>query len=316
MVRPKLNIDGQIRNMREKGIQFNIISEAEAKDILENSSYYFKIKAYARNFRKNTDNKYVDSVEFAYLYEFSKIDMYFRRNILNMGLNIEHGLKVAILRDFNTLSNNGEDIVRGFLGSRLGETTAAYLSRTRNVESISGKLIDHNPPPDMPFWVLVEVIQLGDLRQLYDYFYTRFSEFMSRNDLIMLKNMIFSAKSLRNCAAHNNCILTNIFDETGQAPNLCLNKLSPYRLQLENRLDDRLDVLLKNRYISDFLMCILLAKRIIKSNGVINHIKKDFGDFFKKICMTKKRKKYFLKNKRIRDRVCLIYRCYKNLSNL
>lgn len=310
----KLSIDEQIKNMQEKGVKFNIINEYRAKEILENSSYYFKIKSYC-NYKKDDQGKYID-LEFAYLYEFSKLDMYFRRIILNISLDIEHSLKVAILRDFNKLKNNGEDIVNGFLGSYLGKSTSIYLSqsRSRGDQSISTKLIQNNILPNMPFWVLVEVIQLGDLRKLYKYFYKRFPDLMSITRQRDLNKMIFSAKSLRNCAAHNNCIFTNIFERQAMVQNICKTKLTSYKLQLEKNIGDRLDDLLQNQHISDFFMMVLLFGEMIRSCGLKNHIKKDIGDFFKKTCMTRTRKRYFLKNKAIRDRMVLIYRCYRILS--
>jgi len=311
----KLSIDEQIKNMQEKGVKFNIIDGYRAKEILENSSYYFKIKSYCKNYKKDDQGKYID-LEFAYLYEFSKLDMYFRRIILNISLDIEHSLKVAILRDFNKLKNNGEDIVNGFLGSDLGKSTSIYLSqsRSRGDQSISTKLIQNNIPPNMPFWVLVEVIQLGDLRKLYEYFYKRFPNLMSITRQRDLNKMIFSAKSLRNCAAHNNCIFTNIFERQVRVQNICKTKLAPYKLQLEKNIGDRLDGLLQNQHISDFFMMVLLFVEMIRSCGLKNHIKKDISDFFKRTCMTRTRKRYFLKNKAIRDRMVLIYRCYRILS--
>lgn len=166
----------------------------------------------------------------------------------------------------------------------------------------------------MPFWVLVEVIQLGDLRKLYEYFYKRFPNLMSITRQRDLNKMIFSAKSLRNCAAHNNCIFTNIFERQVRVQNICKTKLVPYKLQLEKNIGDRLDGLLQNQHISDFFMMVLLLVEMIRSCGLKNHIKKDISDFFKRTCMTRTRKRYFLKNKAIRDRMVLIYRCYRILS--
>ena len=70
------------------------------------------------------------------------------------------------------LPSNGEDIVNGFLNSRYGQSTRDYINRQRGDESVSNRLITNNTPPNMPFWVLVEVIQFGDLRKLYKYFFS------------------------------------------------------------------------------------------------------------------------------------------------
>lgn len=107
----KLSIDEQIEYMKNKsGIQFNIINEEEAKNFLTNNTYYFKIKAYAKNYEKYLEGENADkyiNLEFAYLKEMSTLDMYFRRAIMKMALDTEHFLKTQLLRDF--ARNNKED---------------------------------------------------------------------------------------------------------------------------------------------------------------------------------------------------------------
>ena len=41
-----LSVDDLINHMKNKGIKFNIISEDEAKEFLNNNNYYFKLEAY------------------------------------------------------------------------------------------------------------------------------------------------------------------------------------------------------------------------------------------------------------------------------
>ena len=46
----KLNIDEQIEDMKSKGITFDIVNEEAAANFLKYRNYYFKIKAYARDY--------------------------------------------------------------------------------------------------------------------------------------------------------------------------------------------------------------------------------------------------------------------------
>ena len=63
------------------------------KKFLRYNNYYFKLKSYAKNYPINPKNgKYVN-LEFAYLVELSKLDMYLRKIILGMCLDVEHILK-------------------------------------------------------------------------------------------------------------------------------------------------------------------------------------------------------------------------------
>ena len=61
----KFTLDQQIEHMKNKNISFNLYSEVETKKFLTNNNYYFKVKAFAKNYRK-TNNKYI-ALDFRYL---------------------------------------------------------------------------------------------------------------------------------------------------------------------------------------------------------------------------------------------------------
>lgn len=77
-MKEKLTVEQQIQHMKSKGVQFNIVSEEEAISYLTNNTYYFKIKAYAKNYDKyRTTEKagqYVN-LEFAYLKDLAIIEL-------------------------------------------------------------------------------------------------------------------------------------------------------------------------------------------------------------------------------------------------
>lgn len=72
-------------------------------------------KSYASNYPVNhKNNKYVN-LEFAYLVELSKIDMYFRKIILGMCLDVEHVLKTRMLYDISrNAKEDGYNIVKKY----------------------------------------------------------------------------------------------------------------------------------------------------------------------------------------------------------
>ena len=104
--REKLPIPGQIEHMKKKGIKFEKMSEADASRFLQNNNYYFKLKAYCKNYGKNVNGEYQD-LDFAYLVDLSTIDMHLRKFIIKVSLDVEHFLKVKLLRDF--LLDGSED---------------------------------------------------------------------------------------------------------------------------------------------------------------------------------------------------------------
>lgn len=102
----KLTVEGQVQDMKEKDIKFEICSEEDAKKFLQYNNYYFKLKSYARNYNMNSQTKKYFNLDFAYLVELSKLDMYIRKIILELSLDVEHYLKVRLMKD---LSDNSEE---------------------------------------------------------------------------------------------------------------------------------------------------------------------------------------------------------------
>ena len=70
--------------MKEKDIKFEICSEEDAKKFLQYNNYSFKLKSYARNYNMNSQTKKYFNLDFAYLVELSKVDMYIRKIILEV----------------------------------------------------------------------------------------------------------------------------------------------------------------------------------------------------------------------------------------
>lgn len=97
-----LTTDALIKHMKTKGITFNLIDETAAKHFLEEHNYYFKLSAYRNNYLKHQtgDNKgkYIH-LDFSYLKELSVIDMHLRYLLLELCLDIEHAIKIALIND-------------------------------------------------------------------------------------------------------------------------------------------------------------------------------------------------------------------------
>ena len=112
----KLTVEEQVKDMMSKNIQFELYSIDDAKKFLKYNNYYFKLKSYARNYNINPQTKKYYNLDFAYLVELSKLDMYIRKIILELSLDIEHYLKVRLMNDLsNNPKEDGYNIVRLFL---------------------------------------------------------------------------------------------------------------------------------------------------------------------------------------------------------
>ena len=99
MLKSKYSIDEQLKNLEDKNVQFNIMSKEEAREYLQNNTYYFKLKSYEKSFEYNVSKNQYINLEFAYLVELSKLDMYLRELIIRISLHTEHFLKVKLIDD-------------------------------------------------------------------------------------------------------------------------------------------------------------------------------------------------------------------------
>jgi len=208
MSKPKLDFDGQINHMKEKGIKFNIISEDEAKEFITHHTYYFKIKAYAKNYPKypkghSREGQY-KNLEFAYLKELSKLDMLLRYELFPLCLDIEHFLKVSMLRDFNDVDEDGYSIIDLF--SRAFEFRNIFLEigRKGGLTACCDLVKKYSDTGEWSIWNIVEVLSFNDFIVLYDTFYNRYPQ--KKNYKEFLKSIGY----LRNAAAHNNCLLNSL----------------------------------------------------------------------------------------------------------
>ena len=105
--------------MKSKGVTFKYSTEEKAAEYLTDKNNYLRTAAYRKNYQKynNGSNigKYID-LDFSYLQELSTIDMHFRFLVSKMCLDIEHDLKVRMLKDIETdPTTDGYDIVNVFL---------------------------------------------------------------------------------------------------------------------------------------------------------------------------------------------------------
>lgn len=215
---PKLDIVRQVEYMRDvRGIKFNIVNEEQAAQFLSTSNYYFKIKAFEKNYSTyvvspNTiatglSGKYCD-LEFAYLQELSTLDMYLREQVLFLALSVEHFLKVRLICDISeNPREDGYTITDEFLKHQpTVRETIEQKKRNSYCENLINKYSDK-----FPAWALVEVLSFGDLINFADLYYSHFP-----NRSVKVGNLRI-VKFLRNAAAHNNCLINNLSDNTGSS---------------------------------------------------------------------------------------------------
>ena len=288
--KPKQTAPQLIAKMKnEKGITFKYISETDAANYLVNINNYLRTSAYRKNFQtyQNGINagKYI-SLDFAYLQELSTIDMHFRFMISKMCLDIEHDLKVKMLKDIeNDSTTDGYDIVDTFLSQNsyiLGKLEATSSSpftsdlihkyftiqRTYNLSrhKKENKITAYN---DCPAWVLLEILTFGDFIKFYEFYYS------SRNLPKLSTPVINLVRSLRNGAAHNNCILANLSHGTSSAPREISQEISKISSINSNQRRKKLSC----RPMLEFT-CLLYAYSAVVSDKVKRHRIEELKNLF------------------------------------
>ena len=214
--------------MKNRGITFNEISENDAKQFLQNNNYYMKLAAYRANYDKCDTGKRqgrYKKLDFGYLKELSTIDMYLRYIVMDMCLDIEHVIKVRLIKNItNNPSEDGYDIVRKFIA----QDNLRILKNIRSHKSGEYcKDLIEKYYPYFPVWVFVELISFGDLLYFCSFYEKIYGVQIINNKLMN------TVRDVRNAAAHSNCLLnkmTEKIDSTKQVN----NEISSFIIGMKN----------------------------------------------------------------------------------
>lgn len=277
-----------VKEMKEKGIKFEICSESDAIKFLTDNSYYKKVSSYQNNFHtviSKSGKKVFTDLDFAYLIELSRLDMEYRFLVMRMCLNFEHALKIVVLNKCLEKGEDGYKIIEEYVSEFPDEIENIKMHKNN---AYCHDLIEANENK-MPVWVFLEVISFGGLR--------KFCSFLKRRDYFQEWEIdIFcTIASLRNAAAHSHCLFSQLYRSDREKP---INKVRNYVADIEEIGKTEKNNNLKSICIKDFVTLLYAFEYYIKSEGIIKHTKKELDylfnermiqnkDYFKK-CVTVK----------------------------
>ena len=262
---PKLSIDEQIEHLSEEhGVCFNIKGKDAAKEFLINNNYYHKLKAYSKNFstyeNKNHPmyGKFCD-LDFEYLVELSVIDMYLRRIIITMSLNIEHFLKVQLINDItNNEKEDAYNIVDKYITNISAEKEKEISNKINNY--YCNKYNSHTLKT-MPAWELVEILSFGDFINFYELYYSNYPNKKS------MKNNLKPVQWLRNAAAHNNCIINDLTVPTEVVFDVN-ERVNHFVSQIEGISKTTREKKMSNRSMHDLVVMLYVFDKVISSKKI------------------------------------------------
>jgi len=201
--RPKLTIEQQVEHLKNKGVAFTLCTEEQAASFLAYSTFFFKVKAFDKDYEINPKTGKYLNLDFAYLMELSTLDMHLRRLILHATLDLEHYLKVMLIREISeNPDEDGYEIVDRFF-SVYPEVKASISAKSEN--SMCCDLIRKLEKEGYAVWNLIEVLSFGDLVMLCEVYDQNTG---GKNEDLF--RCLFAVRCLRNAAAHNNCLLNSM----------------------------------------------------------------------------------------------------------
>ncbi|KAF1685946.1 hypothetical protein A4A28_10230 [Staphylococcus hominis] len=279
-----LSFKSLIFYMKFKGVRFNYIDEFEAMEILKYKNYYFKLNSYVDNYpkqkvryQKQLIERY-QTVDFKNLVDLASLDMQLRYIIMKFCLDIEHSIKLNIIR--NITQNNNEDgytIVQSFFD--YVKTTSSirkpYEKMLKYLKYDSYRQLDYNKyENNTPIWFLIEYIQFGDLCWFIEFLYNEHN----LDEYKELSKTIRFVKNIRNKAAHNTPILNNIVlnnQINGNDKSVIITRFGK-SLGIK---DKQLNKKLRNYNIHDLLAMFFVYKNVVLSSNMKKHRLEEFKSF-------------------------------------
>ena len=274
-----LNLDQQIDLLKSLGISFRLnYSEDEAKAYLRTSNSFFRISSYCDSFehRRNADGTCTfENLDFQHLVDLSTIDFHLREQLLHIVIHIEHHLKLKLKDLLRRYDVDPCAIVKQFSNSGLLHRPLDHLI-SRASSSDYSRDIYAETAPNVPVWVMLDLLQLGELNSFVAFLRHQDRYKFSEHEKITLADLDFelnSVRSLRNAAAHNSGVLNGLLQKDGKRlSNRIYNELIDAKkagsyLFGENELEDsRLSRALKDITTSLFLHHDLVTSPGVKKN--------------------------------------------------
>ena len=252
------------------GITFKIKSEDEAKVFLAKHNYFFRLKQYA-DFGEKTKSGKFTNVDFGQMVELSTVDMFLRKLILKMTLDFEHYLKVKIINDSQeNPSDDGYAVVESFLETH--NRVRHLIENLNNSSNFYNRQVFDKYKEKTSVWSIVEMLGFSDFIDFYAHYYQFFHlkcEYTPHFD---------SVRRLRNAAAHNTCMISNLKPQSWFKSDIEINfELLGAKLEVGNGV---ISSCLKVPVLNDFAVMLSNYVKLISSPKIKEKTLEEMQEFF------------------------------------
>ena len=252
------------------GITFNLKSEEEAAVFLAKHNYFFRLKQYADFGEKTKSGKFIN-VDFGQMVELSTVDMFLRKLILKMTLDFEHYLKVKIINDSQeNPADDGYAVVESFLETH--NRVRHLIENLNNSLNFYNRQVFEKYKETPSVWSIVEMLGFSDFIDFYAHYYQYFHlkcEYTPHFD---------SVRRLRNAAAHNTCMISNLKPQNWFKSDIEINfELIGAKLDVGNGV---ISSCLKVPVLNDFAVMLSNYVKLISSPKIKEKTLEEIQDFF------------------------------------
>lgn len=264
--KPMISIDEQIELLKSKGIKFNIMKEIDAKKYLSDNNNYFKVMSYRKNYEKHPEGvhkgQYI-KLEFAYLVDLAIIDMRIRYHILHMALDIEHYIRMDLIKKVSEYNEDGYAIINEYFDS-FDEKRKNNLKKEleRNGKNIYVGDLLKAYEESYPIWVFVELITFGRLIHLYMFCAEKFKDKQMKDNYYMFK----TCKEIRNAAAHNNCIINDL--KTHTQKHETNTQVTKWLQSIDGMNNNFRKIKMKKDRLRQIVTLLYVHEKIVTSKGI------------------------------------------------
>ena len=252
------------------GITFNLKSEEEAAVFLAKHNYFFRLKQYADFGEKTKSGKFIN-VDFGQMVELSTVDMFLRKLILKMTLDFEHYLKVKIINDSQeNPADDGYAVVENFLETH--NRVRHLIENLNNSSNFYNRQVFDKYKEKTSVWSIVEMLGFSDFIDFYAHYYQFFHlkcEYTPHFD---------SVRRLRNAAAHNTCMISNLKPQSWFKSDIEINfELLGANLEVGNGV---ISSCLKVPVLNDFAVMLSNYVKLISSPKIKEKTLEEMQEFF------------------------------------
>lgn len=252
------------------GLTFNLMDEERAKTFVAKQNYFFRLEQYLGICTNQTrGGKYV-GLDFGHLVEMSTIDMYLRKILFKMTIDLEHYLKVKLVGDCqDNPADDGYEVVAAFLAKN-PKVRSSIQSGFKLIGYYNKTFFRYTKSPAV--WNFVEMVDFNDFSSFYSFYYEFF-----RTDGGWTKQFE-AVRKLRNAAAHNSCILCSFKPVQGFVGDVETTfELISGNIGVSS---GTISTMMKVPFLNDFAVLLSVYTKMATHPAVLENTFKEVKEFF------------------------------------